>query len=57
MKVSEVDLGLARLLAMVNFVGDMFTYSWLRMNEYCGVHMNLMEVMLVYLVIFSIDVM
>ena len=29
MKVGEVDLGSARLLAMVNFVGDMFTYSQL----------------------------
>ena len=55
--VGEVDFGSAKLLAMVNFVGDMFTYSQLRMNEYFCVHMNLMEVVPVYLVMYSIKVM
>ena len=34
----------------------MFTYSQLGMKEYCGVHLNLMEVVPVYLVMYSVDV-
>ena len=34
----------------------MFTYSQLGMKEYCGVHLNLMEVVPVYFVMYSVDV-